>query len=53
MKTWAQTPHWALVFGEISKHEIGENEVNAKPPACARELENWARTGSETQKDNW
>lgn len=26
LKTWAQTSRWALVFGEISKHETGENE---------------------------
>lgn len=28
-------------------------EVNAKPPACTGELENWTRTGSEARKDKW
>ena len=40
-----------LGFGlrEISKHEIDENEVNAKTLACVGELENWARTEQDTE----
>lgn len=44
LKTWAQIPRWALVFGEISKHEIGEKEECRGPGQGARHGRTAGRT---------